>query len=850
MIGTTVSHYKIIEQIGAGGMGEVYLAQDLKLERNVAIKFLPQQLTKDRDNVDRFQREAKAAASLNHPNIVTIYEIAEDGDQIFIVMEYVDGKTLREVLNTPFNPPFIGGKTNQSPIPNSQLPVPDVLNIISQIAEGLAKAHKAGIVHRDIKPENILIDKDGQVKILDFGLAKLKGVSTLTKEASTLGTIYYMSPEQVSGKEVDQRTDIWSLGVVLYEMLTGQLPFRGEYEQAVMYAILNEEPKQLKNISPELQDILKKSLVKNLDKRYKQANSIVEDLASMKTQTATEKSRPISIPKKNIRNNLIYLAAVILISVVFIILLNTNFFSGEPLHKSHSIAVLPFTNLSANQENEFFCDGITEDIIARLSKIGDLKVISRTSIMQYKTIKKSLPEIAEELNVTMILEGTVRQADDRVRIVAQLIEAKEDQHIWAETYDREMQDIFEIQSDVTERIAGILKVTLSPQEKSLIQKKPTKSIAAYNFYIKGREYYHRYQKEDNEQAIRLFKKALGIDPDYALAYAGLGDAYGMGYHRFGFSPAWIDSAIRISKKAIEIDPNSAEAFTALGVSYAINDRSELSIDAYKKAIELNPGYYRAVGNLGYRYLKVGRLNEAFEWNKKKIEINPAFSPGYVQIGLVYNALCEDIKAKQAFEKALELDPQNSYSRWGLISSYLAQNKYDKALAQSDQLLRFTSDSLNAFTYAGYVEHIQNHLSNAYHNFEEASKKSQAKFFYNYHIIPLLHLGAIQWKKGETDVAKNIFSEFLNYANKEIEAGNESWEIRYNMAGIYSIMGERDKAFLWLDRAIDLGWREYRIGKIEPLFENLREDKRFEKKIGRVKKIVDKTREQLKISQEL
>jgi serine/threonine protein kinase/lipoprotein NlpI len=833
MIGKTISHYRIVEQLGAGGMGIVYKAQDLKLDRFVALKFLPPHLTTSDEEKQRFIHEAKAASALQHNNICAIHEIDETEDgQIFICMDYYEGETLDK-------------KIKEKP-----LPIDEANDISIQIAQGLAKAHEKDIVHRDIKPANIMLTSDGVVKILDFGLAKLSTQTKLTKESTTLGTVSYMSPEQAKGEEVDYRTDIWSLGVILYEMLTGQLPFKGEYESAVIYSILNDTQEPVTGlrtgVPTELEPFINKCLNKNPSDRYQHVDELIVDLTTLE-----KKSEPVDISIKEKRRTKTVILPVAVLLIIMMIVVDYYLFKPDQKSTSgwvNSIAVLPFDNISNDSEQEYFCDGITEDIIAHLSKIGNFKVISRTSIMQYKNVEKTLPEIAEELNVKMILEGTVRRVDDRVRIVAQLIEAREDNNIWTETYDRELKDIFAIQSDVAERIAGVLKVELSPKEKSLIQKKPTENLAAYNFYIKGREYYYRYQKADNEQAIRMFKKALEIDPSYALAYAGLGDAYSMGYHRFGFSAVWIDSALKVSKKAIEIDPNSAEAYKALGVSYAVIDRSSLAIDANKKAIQLNPGYYPAMANLGYRYLKDGHLGEALKWFKKTRNLNPAFSGSYNKIGLVYNILCEDLKAQHAFEKALEFDPQYVFSHWALISLYLVQNKYDKALAQVDEILKLTSDSLNAFTYAGYVEHIQNNLSKVYNYFDKAIKISQTKYFYNFHIIPLVHLGTIQWKKGEREKAKNIFSDFLTYAEKEIEAGNESWEIRYNIAGIYSVMGEQDKALLWIDRAIDAGWRDYRIGKIEPLFEKLRQDNRFKKRIERVKGLVDKTREQIKAAQ--
>ena len=838
MIGRTISHYKILKKLGEGGMGEVYLAGDIKLKRQVAIKFLHAQFTKDQQNVKRFEREAEAAATLNHPNIVTIHDIidtddpASEGRQLCIVMEHVDGRSLRQK------------------IVRKEIGLNDAIDIIKQICEGLAKAHQAGIVHRDIKPENILIDTDGRVKILDFGLAKLKGVSKLTAEKLTMGTTHCMSPEQLQGKEVDHRTDIWSLGVIIYEMLTGQLPFKGEYESAVIYSILNNTQEPVTGLRSgvpiELERIINKCLQKNPAERYQHADDLIVDLNGLKYGSG-------GIPTEKIQKKRFKPVLLTIFIMSAIILIVTGYFLIRPDKRSasgwgNSIAVLPFDNISNDPEQEYFCDGITEDIIANLSKIGNLKVISRTSVMQYKDVNKTLPEIADELNVNMILEGTVRQADDRVRIVAQLIEATEDKHIWAETYDREVEDIFAIQSEVAEKIAGVLQIELSENEKTLIQKKQTEDFAAYNFYIKGREFYYLYRKEDNEQAIRMFKKALEIDPDYALAYAGLGDAYSQRYHRFGFSSVWIDSAIKVSKEAINIDPNSAEAYKALGTAYSVIDRTSLAIVEYKKAIELNPGYFTALGNLAYRYKKIGRLDEAIKWNKREIQINPVFDGCYAQIGLTYTALCEDSKAQQSFEKALELYPKDVDARWGLVNLYLAQIKYSEALARAFEVLEFSNDSLNAFTYVGYIEHIQKNLAAASSHFHNALRRTQEKFFQNYHIVSMLHIAAIQWKRGEEENARQIFAEFLVYADNEIASGNESWEIRYNIAGTFAVLGEHEKAFQWLDRAIDAGWREYRIGMIEPLFENLRQDNRFERRIQHIKGLVDKLRDQINSAQ--
>ena len=426
MIGKAISHYIIIEELGRGGMGEVYLAEDLKLERKVAIKFLPQHLTSDKENVERFEREAKAAASLNHPHIVTIYEIAEENDQIFIVMEYVEGNTLRVLLNS-----------------SSEFPIPNSTNIISQIAEGLSRAHKAGIVHRDIKPANIIITHQGEVKILDFGLAKLAGRIEITKDTSTLGTVAYMSPEQAKGEKVDHRTDIWSLGVIMYEMLCGERPFKGEYEQAVFYSIFNDNPTPVADhrpdLPPELTNIVDKAISKSAEDRYQSAEQIVNDLVQI-DKSGKETKRPSGssalrtkkvLPRKRFWRILVSsLAAVIVAGIIYILAVNPSQ-NKEPMGRrtkttdgivqndiDNSIVVLPFKDISPAGDNQYFSDGLTEEIITDLSRIRSLRVISTTSAMTLKNTEMDIKTIGKKLDLRYVIEGSVRKAGNELKITA------------------------------------------------------------------------------------------------------------------------------------------------------------------------------------------------------------------------------------------------------------------------------------------------------------------------------------------------------------------------------------------------------------------------------------------------
>ncbi|MEE9190303.1 MAG: serine/threonine-protein kinase, partial [Candidatus Neomarinimicrobiota bacterium] len=462
MIGKNISHYKILEKLGEGGMGDVYKAEDTKLKRIVALKFLPLELTRDQDMKKRFIHEARAASALDHPNICAIHEIDEtEEEQLFICMGYYEGHTVEE-------------KTKQGP-----LEIDEALDITIQIAQGLDKAHKKKIVHRDIKSANIIITTDGVTKIVDFGIAKLAGQTRVTKDGTSLGTASYMSPEQTLGKEVDHRTDIWSLGVVLYEMLTGSTPFQGDYEQAVVYSIMNEEQKPLTGlrtgIPMELERIVNKALAKEPNERFQHLDELIVDLNHVKNEPVKEKTEkqvappppptPAGLKPVWKQPALIMVSAFVLIVVIVGLLIFGGKTDGPASRLGDkSIAVLPFTSISRTEENEIFSDGMHDDILTQLSKIGDLKVIARTSVMQYKNTNLRISDIGKELGVASILEGSVRRAGDKIRIVAQLIKTNTEEHLWAETYDRDYADIFAIQSDVAQKIALALKATLDPKE--------------------------------------------------------------------------------------------------------------------------------------------------------------------------------------------------------------------------------------------------------------------------------------------------------------------------------------------------------------------------------------------------
>ena len=468
MVGQTISHYKILEKLGEGGMGVVYKAEDTKLKRTVALKFLPPEFTRDKDAKERFSIEAQAAAALSHSNIVTVHEIDECEDQIYIAIEYVKGQSLKDKIESgPLN-------------------INEALKIAIQVAEGLNEAHEKGIVHRDIKSANIMITDKGQVKIMDFGLAKLKGKSKLTKAGTTVGTTSYMSPEQSMGKDVDHRTDIWSLGVVLYEMITGQLPFKGEYEQAVVYSILNEEPEPVTGlrtgVPKELERIINKALEKNPSERYQHVQDIMIDIKGLRKKNKLRRLKGIHTDT-----------------------------GSKP-----SIAVLPFRDMSPQKDQDYFCEGIAEEIINALTQIEKLRVIARTSAFAYKGENIDAREIGKKLDVETLLEGSIRKAGNRLRITAQIINVADGSHLWSEKYDREMEDIFAIQDEITLTVVDNLKIKLLGKEKENIVKHHTDNQEAYNSYLKGRYFWNRRYKIGYRMALEHFQQAIEKDPFFVL----------------------------------------------------------------------------------------------------------------------------------------------------------------------------------------------------------------------------------------------------------------------------------------------------------------------------------------------
>jgi serine/threonine protein kinase/Tfp pilus assembly protein PilF len=642
MEGKIISHYKVLKRLGGGGMGEVYKAEDFRLKRTVALKFLPIHFSRDEEAKYRFIREAQTASSLDHPNICTIYEVDETkdipdevGGRLFIVMAYYEGETLQKKI-TP-----------------RLLSQSDVIEILVQVGKGLLKAHKQGIIHRDIKPANIMITQEGVAKIVDFGLARLASWSEITRPEIALGTLSYISPEQIQGKKIDHRTDIWSFGIMLYEMLTGELPFQGEIDQAVIYSILNEAPEPFRvAISQQLQRIIYMTLEKNPENRYQSMEDIINDLEAIEKENGAFKVGAV-----------------------------------KP-----SIAVLPFKNMSNDDSQEYFCDGMAEEIINALTAVKGLRVVARTSSFSFKEKQVEIREIGRKLNVEMILEGSIRKSNERLRITAQLINVADGYHLWSEKYDRTSKDVFAIQDEISLSIIDKLKLGLLKEEKINLTKHHTKNIEAYHLLLKGRYFAVKMTKQDYLKSLKYYKKAIELDPQYSLAYSCLAELYGfLGLYYFIPVSRIIDEARAAAKKAIETDSSLSEAHSALGFIKGFLDWDFNALEKeFKKAIELNPKSEQAQNGYAGYLLIIGKIDEAVEAQKISVDLNPLSIVANNHLGMYLLRQKNYKGAVKQLEKSLELDSYHPYALWltGLAllldSSYKEGiNKIKKALSSSN-----------------------------------------------------------------------------------------------------------------------------------------------------------------------
>jgi TolB-like protein/tRNA A-37 threonylcarbamoyl transferase component Bud32 len=666
--------YKIVEEIGQGGMGIVYKAEDIKLKRSVALKFLPPHLLDSPELKERFIIEAQAAAALSHPNICVIHEVGEAEDKSYIAMEYVEGETLRD-------------KVKKGPLKTEE-----ALAIVSQVAAGLAEAHHKGIIHRDIKSANIMVTEKGQAKVMDFGLAKLQGGSSLTRSQTTLGTVAYMSPEQARGADLDNRTDIWSLGVVLYEMLTGKLPFRGEHDQTVIYSILHREPEPLKKVLPHvvpgLEQIVGQALAKKPLDRYKTMEDFRADMDAV-----AEGLKPLRAKYRparkifGIRTAYIYGAVVIVLALIFG--LNVGGLRSKLLGRTAPVpamrlAVLPFENLSGDPEQEYFSDGMTGEMIAQLGRLhpGSLSVIARTSVMRYKKTNAPIDRVGRELNVGYVLEGSVQREGPRVRIMAELIKVQDQTQLWADSYEREMSGILALQNEVSQKVAAALALKLLPTEQARLANAPTVNPEAYDACLRGYHYYIFLTQADLDTAEKYFQLALAKDPNYALAYAGLALVWAC-RQQIGYVPPAEagPKAKEAAQKAVALDGSSAEAHYALADIMTWTTWNLKDADGeWKRSVKLNPNYADSLAAYSHYLMIMGRPEEAMRQIERAVKLDPynVMVLTFYAVDL-YMARRYDEAVAQAL-KARELQPGSPIAIAALLYAYAAKGMEKETLA--------------------------------------------------------------------------------------------------------------------------------------------------------------------------
>jgi serine/threonine-protein kinase len=777
---TFAGRYQIIEELGKGGMGKVYKALDTEIKEKIALKLINPEISADKRTIERFQNELKFARKISHRNVCRMYDLNKEEGSYYITMEYVSGEDLKSMIG------MMG-----------QLSAGKAISVAKQVCEGLTEAHRLGVVHRDLKPQNIMIDKEGNARIMDFGIARSLKAKGITGAGVMVGTPEYMSPEQAEVKEIDQRSDIYSLGIILYEMVTGRVPFEGETPLGIAMKHKGEEPPDPREfnsqIPEDLSRVILRCMEKDKEKRYQSAGEVRSELENIEkgiptTERVIPKRKPITSKEITVTFGLKKLlipalVAVVLIVIALIVWQPWSQKEAVPIPSDNpSIAVLPFVDLSPKKDQEYFCDGMTDEIIAKLSRFKGWKVIPRTSMMRYKNTDKDIKKIGQELDVTTILEGSIGKESDDIRVNAKLIRIEDSISLWSDTYEKKLESVFAIQSDVAEKIANALQVELSPEEKERLEKKPTENLEAYNLYLQGRYFWNKRTVEGLKRGIEYFRDAVDKDQGYAQAYIGLAESYVLLPHYGHFLPKEAyPEAKKAVLKALEIDNTLAGAHATMA---AILNEYELDWEGaereFIRSIELNPSYATAHHWYGLFLMRMARFDEAIKEIKRALEIDPLSLVINRNVGRIFYYAGKLDQAIEVLQKTLEMNPNFSYTHSIIGRIYLQNSLYDKALL-------------------------------------ELQKEKSILGDWNPLIEPAI--GIVYVKMGKRDKAQ----ELLDYL---IERTKGEYIPASTIAGLYFVLGENDQGFKWMEKAYEERGFWLTFIKINHAYDSIRSDPRF------------------------
>ncbi|MBN1223294.1 MAG: protein kinase [Candidatus Aminicenantes bacterium] len=779
--------YQVIEELGQGGMGKVYRVMDRELNEEVALKLIRPEIATSARTLDRFRNELRHARKISHKNVGRMYELMEYEGTYFITMEYIPGQDLKSLIKQT------GKQTLDTTV-----------SIAKEICEGLSEAHRMGIIHRDLKPSNIMIDKQGDAKIMDFGIARSLESKGITGAGMMIGTPEYMSPEQVEGEEADQRSDIYSLGVIIYEMVTGRVPFEGDTPLSVAYKHKNTIPQNpneiIKQIPDDLSLLIMKCLEKEKEKRYQHAEEVRSELENIEKDLLIP---VIVLPERKKRISKIYgvesslrKASVLAAGVVIFMLIALAVWlfllkkqpspslSGDPV-----IAVLPFSDLSPEQNQEYFCEGMTEEIIAKLSQLQGWKVMAKTSVMQYKATAKNIKDIGQELNVTSILEGSIRKEKDDIRITAQLINVEDGFHLWSETYDRKLNHIFTIQNDIAENIVNALKQKLTPSEKERLQKKTTENLEAYNLYLQGRYFWGQRTKEGMRKSLQRYQQALELDPNYALSWSGIADCYIAGGGRYldlAAKEAY-PKAKAAASKALEIDNTLAQAHNSLaGLLTSFYWDWERAEDEFKQALELNPNYSTAHIWYAEHLWSMGHHEESIRHANIALELDPLSLMTRTVLGIAFHFAGQYDQALQQYQSTLEIDPDFQEAHHWLGRTYAQVGNFAEA-----------------------IENLQ--MANRLSGGEPGDK---AVLGYAYALA------------GKHKEAEEMLSQLKSLSNQRYVSP-------VDLAMLCTGLDEKNEAIEWLEKAYEERAERFVYLKVNPEFNPLRKDSRFQNLMGKM-----------------